>query len=92
VSIEFATLQVIMDNASFYKSQKTRELIESAGCKFIFLQPSSPDLNLIEKFWANMKSWIRNRITKCSRKAPSFNYGDIRLKRYGLRDRIILSY
>ena len=24
---------VIMDNASFHKSQRTRELIESVGCK-----------------------------------------------------------
>jgi len=50
---------VIMDNASFHKSQKTRELIESAGCKLIFLPPYSQDYNPIEKFWANMKRWIQ---------------------------------
>ena len=49
---------VIMDNASFHKSQRTRELIESAQCKIIFLPPYSPDLNPIEKFWANMKRWL----------------------------------
>ena len=49
---------VVMDNASFHKSQKTKELIESVGCKVIFLPPYSPDLNPIEKFWANMKRWI----------------------------------
>jgi transposase len=53
---------VIMDNASFHKSQKTRELIESAGCKLIFLPPYCPDLNPIEKFWANMKRWIKDKI------------------------------
>ena len=42
---------VIMDNASFDKSKKTRELIESVGCRLIFLPPYSPDLNPIEKFW-----------------------------------------
>ena len=30
--------------------------------------------------------------TKCSRKAPNLLYGDIRLKRYGQRDRIMPSY
>ena len=57
---------VIMDNASFHKSQKTRELIESVGCKLIFLPPYSPDLNPIEKFWANMKRWIKDRVTEFS--------------------------
>jgi len=52
---------VIMDNASFHKSQKTKELIESVGCKLIFLPPYSPDLNPIEKFWANMKRWIKQQ-------------------------------
>lgn len=53
---------VVMDNASFHKSQKTKELIESVGCKIIFLPPYSPDLNPIEKFWANMKRWIEHNI------------------------------
>lgn len=51
---------VVMDNAAFHKSLKTQELIESVGCKVIFLPPYSPDLNPIEKFWANMKRWIKN--------------------------------
>jgi len=53
---------VVMDNASFHKSQRIRQLIEEAGCKLIFLPPYSPDLNPIEKFWANMKRWIKNHI------------------------------
>ena len=54
---------VVMDNAAFHKSEKTKELIESVGCKLIFLPPYSPDLNPIEKFWANMKRWIRSSIS-----------------------------
>ena len=54
---------VVMDNASFHKSQRTKELIESVGCKLIFLPPYSPDLSPIEKFWANMKRWIKDRIS-----------------------------
>ncbi|MFN5609385.1 MAG: transposase [Holosporales bacterium] len=40
---------VIMDNAVFHKSQKTKDLIESVGAKLLFLPPYSPDLNPIEK-------------------------------------------
>lgn len=58
---------VVMDNASFHKSQRTKELIESVGCKVIFLPPYSPDLNPIEKFWANMKRWIKSNISKFDR-------------------------
>jgi transposase len=55
---------VIMDNASFHKSQKTRQLIESVGCRVVFLPPYSPDLNPIEQFWANMKRWIKTKISE----------------------------
>ena len=53
---------VVMDNAAFHRSQRTRQLIEKAGCKLIFLPPYSPDLNPIEKFWGNMKRWIKDKI------------------------------
>ena len=55
---------VIMDNAAFHRSQKTKDLIESVGCRIIFLPPYSPDLNPIEKFWANMKRWIKDKIVE----------------------------
>lgn len=54
---------VIMDNSAFHRSQTTKDLIESVGCRVIFLPPYSPDLNPIEKFWANMKRWIKSRIS-----------------------------
>ncbi len=53
---------VVMDNATFHRSFKTNELIESVDCKLIFLPPYSPDLSPIEKFWANMKRWIQPSI------------------------------
>ena len=58
---------VVMDNAAFHKSQRTKDLIESVGCKIIFLPPYSPDLNPIEKFWANMKRWIKDKISEFSK-------------------------
>jgi len=50
---------VILDNASFHKSARTKKLIESVGCKIMFLPPYSPDLNPIEKFWFAIKHAIR---------------------------------
>lgn len=53
---------VIMDNATFHKSLKTKNLIEQAGCHLLFLPPYSPDLNPIEKFWAWLKKYLREII------------------------------
>ena len=50
---------VVMDNAAFHKSQKTKELIEGNGHKIEFLPPYSPDLNPIEHKWAQAKSLRR---------------------------------
>lgn len=50
---------VIMDNARFHQSNKTRELIESADCQLLFQPAYSPDLNKIEPQWANLKQGIR---------------------------------
>ncbi|KJV80823.1 DDE superendonuclease family protein [Orientia tsutsugamushi str. UT76] len=62
---------VVIDNAAFHKSKKTKELIESFGCKVIFLPPYSPDLNPIEKFSANMKRWIKHQITQFAKSYDS---------------------
>ncbi len=53
-----------MDNAAFHKSQKTLELVNAAGCELVFLPAYSPDLNPIEKFWADLKKKIRNNVNK----------------------------
>lgn len=53
---------LILDNASIHKSEKTKDLISSYNCKLIFLPPYSPDLNPIEKVWAQLKAIIRKSI------------------------------
>lgn len=50
---------VILDNASFHKSEKTRILIESKRAKLLYLPPYSPDLNPIENYWALLKLYVR---------------------------------
>lgn len=55
---------IIMDNAAFHKSEQTKTLIENAQCRLLFLPPYSPDLNPIEKFWANLKNQIKKIITR----------------------------
>lgn len=50
---------VIIDNASFHKSRKIINLIESRGCRVLFLPTYSPDLNQIEHSWASLKQSIR---------------------------------
>ena len=50
---------VILDNASFHKSPKTKTLIEKAGCSLKYLPTYSPDLNPIEPRWAIMKARVR---------------------------------
>ena len=51
---------VVMDNAAFHKSQKTRNLLEINGYQIEFLPPYSPYLNPIEQKWAQAKA-IRRR-------------------------------
>ena len=53
-----------MDNASFHKRADIIEAIENHGCVLELLPPYSPDLNPIERKWAQAKS-IR-RETQCS--------------------------
>jgi transposase len=52
---------IVIDNASFHQSQKIKALIESAGCKLVYLPPYSPDLNPIELFWSKVKHTIRKK-------------------------------
>ena len=55
---------IVMDNAAFHKSEKTKSLLESKGHIIEFLPPYSPDFNPIENKWAQAKSIRRKH--KCS--------------------------
>ena len=57
---------IIMDNAPFHKSDKTRKMIEEQGHRLLFLPAYSPDLNPIEQYWANLKANIKKCISDYS--------------------------
>ena len=55
---------IVMDNASFHKREDMLDAIEQHGCTLEFLPPYSPDLNPIEKKWAQVKAIRREK--RCS--------------------------
>ena len=54
-----------MDNYYIHKGQKTKEIIEGAGCEILFLPSYSPDLNPIENYWAVLKVRIKKIKNHC---------------------------
>ncbi len=65
---------VIMDNTTFHQSELTKNLIEQANCKLVFLPAYSPHLNPIEKFWANLKNKIKKIISNFCTLADAVDY------------------
>jgi transposase len=45
-----------MDNATFHKRADSRQLFEESGHKIEYLPTYSPDLNPIERKWAQSKA------------------------------------
>jgi transposase len=50
---------VVLDNATFHKGREMQEAIASEGHSLLYLPAYSPDLNPIEKKWAQAKSLRR---------------------------------
>jgi transposase len=50
---------LVMDNASFHRSAKIEQLCIAAGVKLLYLPPYSPDLNPIEEFFVELKTFIK---------------------------------
>ncbi len=50
---------IVMDNARFHRMSVLAEISEKEGHKILALAPYSPELNPIEKAWANIKKHLR---------------------------------
>jgi transposase len=50
---------LLLDNAKVHRKGAIYDIADEYGFRVIFLPPYSPDLNPIEKFWANVKRRLR---------------------------------
>lgn len=50
---------VILDNLGSHKVEGVEEAIIATGATLLYLPPSSPDLNPIEKFFSKLKALLR---------------------------------
>jgi transposase len=50
---------LVMDNASFHHTERIEQMCHDAGVKLVYLPRYSPDLNLIEEFFAELKAFIK---------------------------------
>jgi hypothetical protein len=53
---------LVLDNAAFHRAASSMALLKQAGVIPLFLPPYSPELNPIEKCWANIKRAWRNAL------------------------------
>lgn len=55
---------VVLDNARYQRAHRVQELAEELPITLLFLPPSSPNLNLIERFWKFLRKHVtRNRFS-----------------------------
>jgi len=56
----------VMDNISFHKSNKVKNLARARGIKLLFTPPYSPECNPVENFFALVKHDVRQELLECN--------------------------
>ena len=62
-------MTLVMDNASFHRKSKLIPIAKEYGHNIIFLPPYTPELNMIEYFWA----WLKAKMRKVLHDYDSFD-------------------
>ena len=70
---------LFIDNASHHPKDRIFDIAEEHGFFVIFLPKYSPDYNKIEKYWANIKNWLRLHLHNFD------NFGDGLIHAFGVR-------
>jgi transposase len=52
---------LVMDNASFHHTERIEQMCTDVGIKLVYLPTYSPDLNPIEEFFAELKTFIKRK-------------------------------
>ncbi|OUQ33913.1 hypothetical protein B5E67_14220 [Faecalibacterium sp. An122] len=55
---------LILDNMKSHHTKAAKDLLDQAEVHYIYLPPSSPDLNPIEKLWSKRTVLLKNSIRK----------------------------
>lgn len=54
-------LHIILDNATYFTSQKVQQFIDESALKVTYLPTGSPDMNPVEECWRQLKRRLGNR-------------------------------
>jgi hypothetical protein len=56
---EMKGYSLVMDNAPIHRSIDIEKYIHSRGYRYVYLPPSSPEMNPTEQFWSVVKSKVK---------------------------------
>ena len=54
-------LHIVLDNATYFKSNRVTEFVKESAIKLTYLPTGSPDMNPVEECWRQFKRKLGNR-------------------------------